>query len=150
MIICIYTRRHKITSMFHMFQMQKLIYECLMLMLMQCKSIYARLTPRVLHIRATRALCRHAKPADVGNKLARVHVCPNVRALASPHKQTRGSQRKPKQPDIWHSPYTSKLRSLTAHIFFECITLQFFCCCIQDGYRWDKFATCTEVHRRSH
>ena len=31
-------------------------YECLMLMLMQCKSIYARLTPRVLHT-LEQALC---------------------------------------------------------------------------------------------
>ena len=29
-----------------------LVYECLMIMLMLCKSSYARLTPRVLHQRA--------------------------------------------------------------------------------------------------
>jgi len=31
-----------------MFQVSKLIYECFMIMLMLCKSSYARLTPRVL------------------------------------------------------------------------------------------------------
>ena len=30
-----------------------LVYECLMIMLMLCKSSYARLTPRVLHIPRT-------------------------------------------------------------------------------------------------
>ena len=32
-----------------MFQVSKLIYECFMIMLMLCKSSYARLTPEVLH-----------------------------------------------------------------------------------------------------
>ena len=31
-----------------MFQVSKLIYECFMIMLMLCKSSYARLTPKVL------------------------------------------------------------------------------------------------------
>ena len=31
-----------------MFQMSKLVYECFMIMLMLCKSSYARLTPEVL------------------------------------------------------------------------------------------------------
>ena len=34
-----------------MFQVSKLIYECFMIMLMLCKSSYARLTPKVLHRR---------------------------------------------------------------------------------------------------
>ena len=40
--------------MFHMFRLnvsiEMMIYECLMLMLMLCKSSYAKLTPEVLHL----------------------------------------------------------------------------------------------------
>ena len=41
-----------------MFQLQMMIYECLMLMLMLCKSSYARLTPEVLqHSRGFTGAC---------------------------------------------------------------------------------------------
>ena len=53
MIICIYTWKHEIIRIVacfnQMFQLKMMIYECLMLMLMLCKSSYARLTPEVLH-----------------------------------------------------------------------------------------------------
>ena len=37
-------------QMLQMFQLKMLVYECLMLMLMLCKSSYARLTPKVLQL----------------------------------------------------------------------------------------------------
>ena len=52
MIICIYTWKHEIIRMLHMFQLNvsisMLVYECFMFMLILCKSSYARLTPEVL------------------------------------------------------------------------------------------------------
>ena len=52
MIICIYTWKHEIIRMLHMFQLNAsismLVYECFLIMLILCKSSNARLTPEVL------------------------------------------------------------------------------------------------------